>query len=67
MRNKNGSTRGFRPRGKTERWIEHLEQLNVNISDFVNKILDEHIEGYASAEANRKRAELQKVLSTPSP
>jgi len=67
MRNKSGKTRGFRPSGTTEKWIERLEKLNVNISDFVNKVLTDHIAEYATVEEKQKRKELLKVLDSPTP
>lgn len=65
MRNKSGQTRGFRPRGKTKGWIELLENLNVNISDFVNDVLEKHIEAHASALVKKRKAELSRLPDAP--
>jgi len=67
MENKKRRTRGFQPRGLTEKRIETLEKLNVNISEFINEVLEKDGGPHFEAWVKRRKAELREALTVTLP
>ena len=61
---KRSKTRGFHPRGTTEKRIEHLEKLGVNISEFLNEVMDQAMEPFYRTAIANKEKELRKLLGS---
>lgn len=54
--------RGFRPKGETLAMIENAEKMELNISELVNTVLDQHLKPYYEAAVRDRRKELRKML-----
>lgn len=64
---KAGSSRGFRPRGKTAERLEYADRLGINVSELVNEVLDAHLKDALKRRIERQKETLEKALEAPIP
>lgn len=67
MKEKLGPAKAFRPKGKTRERIEFAEKLGINVSDLVNRILDEHLRDYLAREVKQQQAKWRELINAPVP